>query len=93
MTSKINRRDFLKQTALAAAMPTIISSTALGADDIPAPSQRVNLGFIDSAGLADPHGLLRGHGASGRHVRFAADDSVARPGLEELIRQASQRAM
>lgn len=50
MNNKINRRHFLKQTAFAAAMPTIISSTALGAGDIPAPSERVNLGFIGVGG-------------------------------------------
>lgn len=46
MHIKSNRRQFLKQTAFAAAMPTIISSTALGKGDTPPPSGRVNLGFI-----------------------------------------------
>ena len=42
----MSRRLFLKQTAFAAAMPNIISSTALGKGNTPAPSERVNLGFI-----------------------------------------------
>ena len=46
MNTKSSRRQFLKQTAFAAAMPTIISSTAWGAGDAPSPSERVNLGFI-----------------------------------------------
>jgi predicted dehydrogenase len=53
---KTNRRQFLKQTALAAAMPTIISSTALGKGNTPAPSERVNLGFIGVGGRGS--GLL-----------------------------------
>ena len=57
MNSKTNRRQFLKQTAFAAAMPTIISSTALGAGDIGAPSERVNLGFIGVGGQGG--GLLK----------------------------------
>ena len=56
MNNKTNRRQFLKQTAFAAAMPTIISSTALGAGDIPAPSERANLGFIGVGGRGS--GLL-----------------------------------
>lgn len=35
MKTKTNRRQFIKQTAFAAAMPTIISSTALGKGDTP----------------------------------------------------------
>lgn len=46
MNSITNRRQFLKQAAFAVAIPTIITSTALGKGDIPAPSERVNLGFI-----------------------------------------------
>lgn len=44
--NRIGRRQFIKQTAFAAAMPTIISSTALGAGNTPPPSERVNLGCI-----------------------------------------------
>jgi len=46
----IARRDFLKTTAMGAlaavAFPYIIRSSALGADDIPAPSNRIVMGFI-----------------------------------------------
>ena len=45
-SQRTNRRQFLKKTAFAAAMPAIISSTALGKGDTPPPSERVNLGFI-----------------------------------------------
>lgn len=56
--SKIGRRQFLKQTAFAAAIPTIISSTALGKGDTPPPSERVNLGYIGVGGRGG--GLMRG---------------------------------
>jgi predicted dehydrogenase len=42
--SGINRRSFLKRTAIAAAVPTIISSRAFGANS------KVNLGFIGVGG-------------------------------------------
>jgi len=54
--AKINRRQFLKQTAMATAVPTVISSTAWGAGPTPAPSERVNLGFIGVGGRGS--GLL-----------------------------------
>ncbi|MCK5564775.1 MAG: Gfo/Idh/MocA family oxidoreductase [Planctomycetes bacterium] len=44
--NRTNRRQFIKQTAFALAVPTIISSTAFGKGGVPAPSERVNLGFI-----------------------------------------------
>lgn len=64
-----NRRQFIKQTAFAAAVPTIISSTALGMSNPPAPGEkikgnikapsgRVNLGFIGVGGRGG--GLMRG---------------------------------
>lgn len=55
--NRTNRRQFLKQTAFAAAIPTIISSTALGRGETLAPSERVNLGFIGVGGRGS--GLLR----------------------------------
>ena len=58
MKTRSSRRQFIKQTAFAAAMPTIISSTALGQGNIPAPSERINLGFIGVGGRGG--GLLRG---------------------------------
>jgi len=51
--SGTNRRQFIKQTAFAAAVPTIISSAALGMGNTPAPSGRVNLGFIGVGGRGD----------------------------------------
>ena len=50
MNVQLNRRQLLKQTAFAAAIPTIIPSTAFGTDNAPVPSERVNLGFIGVSG-------------------------------------------
>ena len=41
-----NRREFLKTAASAVAVPYVISSSALGADDRPAPSERIVMGGI-----------------------------------------------
>ncbi|MCF7958932.1 MAG: Gfo/Idh/MocA family oxidoreductase [Phycisphaerae bacterium] len=46
MKKRTTRRQFLKRTAFAAVMPTIISSTALGQGKMPPPSERVNIGHI-----------------------------------------------
>lgn len=46
MTTKTNRREFLKHSAIIAALPSIIPSSALGKDGTVAPSERINLGFI-----------------------------------------------
>ena len=56
--SKVDRRRFIKQSVFAATVPTIIPSTVLGAGDIPAPSERINLGFIGVGNRGN--GLLRG---------------------------------
>jgi hypothetical protein len=58
MKNITNRRQFIKQTAFAAAMPTIISSTALGRGDTPPPSERINIGSIGVGGQGG--GLMRG---------------------------------
>jgi len=44
--SKISRRQFIAATATAIAAPTFIPASALGADDRPAPSERVTLGVV-----------------------------------------------
>jgi hypothetical protein len=54
---KTNRRIFLKNTA-AVILPVIIPSTALGAEGLTAPSDRVNLGFIGVGGQGT--NLLKG---------------------------------
>jgi predicted dehydrogenase len=50
MRRKLRRRDFLRDSALAAgaaiAFPTIVPASALGKDDAAAPSDRVSLGVI-----------------------------------------------
>jgi len=46
MTTKSTRRDFLKTTALAMGMPTIIPASALGKDGAVAPSNRIVVGGI-----------------------------------------------
>ena len=48
----MTRRQFLKTaTAAAAAMPTLISASALGHDGKPPPSGRINLGIIGCGGM------------------------------------------
>ena len=56
---QISRRTFLKTAAAAAACPTIISASALGADGRPAPSERIVMGGIGlgSQGSGD-HGAF-----------------------------------
>lgn len=52
---QMNRRSFLKTTAVAAAglsFPTIIPASALGRDGRPAPSERVTLGLIGFGTIA-----------------------------------------
>ena len=46
MTKKFTRRDFLKTTAFALGMPTIIPASALGKNGTVAPSNRIVLGGI-----------------------------------------------
>ena len=58
MKSITNRRQFIKQTAFAAAMPTIVSSTALGKGKTLPPSERLNIGSIGVGGRGS--GLMRG---------------------------------
>ena len=41
-----SRRQFLKQVGLAASLPVIIPASALGRNGVPAPSDRVTMGFI-----------------------------------------------
>jgi len=55
MKKRMDRRQFLKQTALAAATPTIISSTALGKGNTPAPSNRINVGLIGCGNISNYH--------------------------------------
>jgi predicted dehydrogenase len=53
-TPPIPRRDFLKTTTAAAAvatLPTFIPAAALGREDKPAPSERINLGLIGCGGM------------------------------------------
>jgi len=44
--STISRRRFLALTGAALALPAIIPSRALGGEDAPAPSRRINLGLV-----------------------------------------------
>ena len=48
----INRRQFIKQTAFSLAIPTIISSSALGKGNATAPSERINIGVIGVGGTS-----------------------------------------
>ena len=49
----LTRRDFIKRTLAAAALPAIVPSSVLGAGDSVAPSNRITLGFV---GLGN-HGI------------------------------------
>jgi len=54
MSREFNRRTFLGYSAAAgaaAAMPVIIPSSALGAEDAPAPSETITVGFIGVGGM------------------------------------------
>ncbi len=42
----LSRRSFMKQMAAAAALPSIIPASALGRGAVPAPSERITMGFI-----------------------------------------------
>ncbi len=46
LDSKISRRRFLAATGAAIAAPAIVPASALGAEDRPAPSERITLGVI-----------------------------------------------
>jgi predicted dehydrogenase len=57
----MSRRGFLKgSAALAVAAPYVIPASALGADDRPAPSNRINMGFVGvgGQGSGDMNGFL-----------------------------------
>ena len=61
MRQKISRRSFVQSTAMAVAVPYIISSSALGGDGRPAPSNRVTMGLIGvgSMGMRHVKGFLQ----------------------------------
>jgi predicted dehydrogenase len=44
--SKISRRQFLSTTGAAVVLPTLIPGSALGAEDTPAPSERIVMGVV-----------------------------------------------
>jgi len=72
---KINRRDFLKKTTLAAAVigfPYIVPASALGADGSVAPSNRITVGCIGTGGkgTGDLNAFLR---KSQAHVLAVCD--------------------
>ena len=58
---KVSRRQFLATTGAALAFPTIIPSSAFGAEDRPAPSNRITLGAIGcgSMGLSNIQSFLK----------------------------------
>ena len=55
MNKRLNRRELLSLVAAAATAPYAITSTALGTDDLPPASDRINVGFIGVGG----HGISR----------------------------------
>ena len=56
----ISRRGFLKDLGSAAALPFIIPASALGRGRRPAPSERINMGFIGmgSMGIHNLRGFI-----------------------------------
>ncbi|MEW6357840.1 MAG: Gfo/Idh/MocA family oxidoreductase [Planctomycetota bacterium] len=52
---KTTRRSFLKSAAAVAAAPCILPATALGAGDVPAPSERVTLGAVGVGHMGTGH--------------------------------------
>jgi hypothetical protein len=48
----------------------------------------VALCFLQGAGLADPHGLLRGSGTVARHLPLESAADLDRPEVEELVARA-----
>ncbi len=52
MANRISRRRFVKTVAAVAAAPSIISASALGSDDQPAPSERINVAIIGCGKMA-----------------------------------------
>lgn len=55
-------------------------------------THHVNLGFNRGAELDDPDGLLSGSGRSIRHIRIDSRETVSRPEIVALIRQAVANA-
>ena len=52
----------------------------------------VTLCFLHGAGLADPHGLLKGEGSRVRHVRLHEAEAFDDPRIEALIAEALEKA-
>jgi len=48
----------------------------------------VALCFLQGAGLADPHELLRGSGTVARHLPLARADDLERPEVQDLVARA-----
>ena len=56
-------------------------------------AKHVNLGFNQGATLDDPLGLLRGSGASIRHVRIQREEDLGQSGLDELLTAAMEQGL
>jgi hypothetical protein len=50
----------------------------------------VNLGFFYGAALNDPQGLLKGTGATMRHIKIKSLDQAQNPEIATLIRESIQ---
>jgi predicted dehydrogenase len=92
MKTATTRRQFIRNNLAAAlgaaALPSIIPASALGAEGKPAPSSRVNLGCIGVGpqGRYDLSGFL-----TQADVRVVALADVARPNLEKALAQVKQK--
>lgn len=95
--NKIGRRQFIKQSAFAAAMPTIISSSALGAGNTPPPSERANIAIVGvgSRGIGLLQEALHNRGAQVVAVSdcFASKRQRALDKVKEIYTQQGRHAI
>jgi len=81
--SRVARRLFLKAAAAAAAAPCVVPASALGAEDRPAPSQRITMGFVGVGG--------QGSGDMGGFMSFPEVQAVAVCDVDSRSRLAAKQ--
>ena len=88
MKQQANRRDFLKAAATAVAVPYLVPGSALGADDRPAPSNRIVMAGIGigNQGSGD-QGAYLGRG----DVQYVAACDVSEDHLNKALDRANKR--
>ncbi len=88
MKQQANRRDFLKAAATAVAVPYLVPGSALGADERPAPSNRIVMAGIGigNQGSGD-QGAYLGRG----DVQYVAACDVSEDHLNKALDRANKR--